>query len=58
MKQKTNSEQVRQRLEGYKITYLEKQTGLHYNTIRRFLLGADSKSSTVEKLSAWLESSQ
>jgi hypothetical protein len=50
-----SSQEIRKRLEGYKIKYLEEQTGIHYNTIRRFILGSDSKASTVDKLAEWLE---
>lgn len=58
MKTQMTADEIRKRLEGYKVTYIQEKTGLHYNTIRRFLMGADSKSSTIEKLSVWLERNQ
>lgn len=49
-----NADELRRRLEGYKITYIAEQTGLHYNTIQRFMAGSDPRLSTAARLAEWL----
>ena len=48
------ADELREQLEGYKMTYIAEQTGLHYNTVNRFMSGSDPKLSTAQKLTEWL----
>jgi len=49
------ADELRRQLEGYKLTYIAEQTGLHYNTVHRFMSGSDPKLSTAQKLSEWIK---
>lgn len=53
-----NAEKLRSQLKGFKINYLSKEIGVHYNTIQRFMKGSGLRLSTAEKIKKWLEDRQ
>lgn len=47
--------EIREALEGYKLTYVAEKAGIHINTLSRFMNGHDVKLSTAEKLATWIK---
>lgn len=48
-------EQIKEKMKDRKVSVVAVSIGLHENTIYRFLKGRDSRYSTLEKLSNYLE---
>jgi len=51
-------EQIKEKMKDRKTTVVAEAVGLHVNTIYRFLEGRDSRYSTLEKISNYLEANK